>query len=386
MTKKLKSNTINIFEAFAGIGSQRKALDNQNIKYKVVGLAEWYVPAIIAYHAIHNDLNLNTIINHNISKKEMIDFLESKNLSMDSKTQLKKGYWSKKNLDQLRIVYTAVKMSKDSGNIFDIKNLYKSNIHNIDLLTYSFPCQDLSQQGKQKGMSKGLKTRSGLLWEIEKYLVSIPKKYLPKYLLMENVYSLMHKTYSKDLNLWISKLSDLGYKNDIKVLNSGDFGSPQIRRRVFMISTLGKKIKLPIGKENPKPIKVILNKIPKEKDFMPALDEYDLTDFRLTKSNIKKAQLKKYSTFNSETYVYDFDYSGPTLTASGANSRIKIKYKNKIRKLNSKETFKYMGFNDNDYSKIKNLNYLSEAKMIYLCGNSIPIEILEAIFKEMKNE
>jgi DNA (cytosine-5)-methyltransferase 1 len=89
VVKKLR-----IFEAFAGIGAQRKALENINKKYEVVGLAEWFVPAIVAYEAIHNRLAEN--IDNKKPVGEMIDFLESLTLSIDSKKQIKKGYWVSK--------------------------------------------------------------------------------------------------------------------------------------------------------------------------------------------------------------------------------------------------------------------------------------------------
>jgi DNA (cytosine-5)-methyltransferase 1 len=181
-------------------------------------------------------------------------------------------------------------------------------------------------------------------------------------------------------------LKSLGYKNSIGILNAADFGSSQARRRVFMISSLKSQTKLPIGNKKPQPINKILNKQLDEKNLMPALDKYDLSDFKLTKSNIKKAQLKDYSSFNSETYVYDEKYSGPTLTASGANSRIKIKNNGKIRKLNAEEAFAYMGFKKSDFRKVNSLNILNETKMIYTCGNSISIEVLQAIMKEIVNE
>ena len=315
----------------------------------------------------------------------MIKYLESKPLSMDSKTPIKKGYWEKKKLDFLRISYVAVKQSKKNGNIFDVHDLYKLTLKNIDLLTYSFPCQDLSQQGKQRGMSKKSNTRSGLLWQIEKALDATNKKDLPKYLLMENVESLLYKTNKKELNSWLKKLESLNYTNSIGILNSGDFGSPQIRRRTFMISTLKGNVELPIGYKKPKPIKHILNKEINKKDLLPTLDKYDLTKFRKTKSNINKSQLIGYSSFNSETYVYDEEFSGPTLTASGANSRIKIKNNGQIRKLNAEEAFAYMGFKKQDFHKLNNLNYFNEAKLIYLCGNSISIEPLTKIMRRIVN-
>ena len=345
-------------------------------------MAEWYVPAIVSYQAIHNGFTLKDI-DRNISREEMINFLSTLTLSMNSKNPVRENYWRIKKLDELRIIYTTVKMSYEEGNIFDVQTLHKRTLQGIDLLTYSFPCQDLSQQGKQKGMSKNSGTRSGLLWEIEKALDSTSKENLPEYLLMENVMALSHKKNKKELNEWVKKLESLGYKNNIKILNAGDFGSSQARRRIFMISSLNREIFLPSDKNKPKPIKNVLDKEPKLRDFMPALDKYKITNFKLTKSNINKSALIDYSSFNSETYVYDPNYTGPTLTASGANSRIKIMYKDSIRKLNAREAYRYMGFTTKDFNNVNKLNYLTQTKMIYTCGNSISVEVLEAIFKEV---
>lgn len=346
-------------------------------------MAEWFIPAIVSYQAIHNNFTLKKI-DHQISRQDMEKYLSSKTLSMNSKEPVEKNYWKRKHLDALRIIYTAVKFSEKEGNIFDVRTLYKRTLKGVDLLTYSFPCQDLSQQGIQRGMAKDSGTRSGLLWEIEKALDNTPKEHLPKYLLMENVMALMHKTNKKELNEWMTKLESLGYENSIGVLNAGDFGSAQARKRAFMISSLGRLTNLPKGKLKPQPIESILDDIPADKNYMPALDKYDLTDFKLTPSNIRKAKLIDYSTFNSEAYVYDPEKTGPTLTASGANSRIKIRENEKIRKLSASESYKYMGFDKEDFDKVNKLNFLSDAQMIYTCGNSISVEVLEAIMKEIK--
>lgn len=376
-----ETKVLRIFEAFAGIGAQRKALENIGKKYEVVGMAEWFVPAIISYQAIHNGLTrkLAEEMTKNVSEKEMVDYLESLTLSIDSKKPVKKGYWSKKRTSELKLIYCGVKMSQNEGNIFDIHTLHERKLNGIDLLTYSFPCQDLSQQGIQKGMRKGSGTRSGLLWEIEKALDATPKKDLPKYLLMENVMALMNSTNETELKMWMDKLESLGYENDIAILNAGDFGSAQARRRVFMISHLGSKIKLPIGNKKPKALKDILDEKYDESNLMNNLKKYKRTEFKQTKSNINKCKLLGYSSFNSETYIYHPEHTGPTLTASGANSRIKILDGNNIRKLNASEAYRYMGFETKDFNKINNLDFLNTEKIIYTCGNSISVEVLEQI-------
>ncbi len=107
-------------------------------------------------------------------------------------------------------------------------------------MTYSFPCQDLSKAGKQKGMAKGEGTRSGMLWEVERILDECKTlDALPHILLMENVPDVIGTKNIKHFAEWIDKLETLGYKNYWKILNAKDFGIPQNRARCFMISILG---------------------------------------------------------------------------------------------------------------------------------------------------
>lgn len=106
------------------------------------------------------------------------------------------------------------------------------------ILTYSFPCQDLSLAGKQRGMSKGKGTRSGLLWEVERILDECEGN-LPQVLLMENVPQVVGTKNIGDFQLWRRKLESLGYSNYVQLLNSKDYGIPQNRNRCFMVSLLG---------------------------------------------------------------------------------------------------------------------------------------------------
>lgn len=384
MNKTKVNNKLRIFEAFAGIGAQRKALSNIRAEFEVAGMAEWFVPAIVSYQAIHGKLSLSSM--KKVDESEMIKYLETKTLSMDSKKPVEKGFWRRKSGSELQIIYSAVKASEAEGNIFDVTTLWKRKLNGIDLLTYSFPCQDLSQQGKQKGMSRGSGTRSGLLWEIEKALDATDKKHLPKYLLMENVMALMSKVNAVELKEWMDKLESLGYKNDIAVLNAGDFGSSQARRRAFMISTLNGDVRLPEGTKKPQPLSRVLDAEANSADIMTALSKYKITPFSKTNSNISKGRLLGYTSFNSEAYVYDPKFTGPTLTASGANSRIKIIENGHIRKMNAREAYQYMGFDKKDFEKVNSLNLINETKMIYTCGNSISVEVLEAIMNNVSQD
>lgn len=102
----------------------------------------------------------------------------------------------------------------------------------VDLFTYSSPCQDISQAGKQMGLKEGSDTRSALLWHVAD-AVAVLK---PKYLLQENVAALVSKKFMPDFKLWLAKLESLGYVNRWARLNAKDYGVPQNRDRVFCLS------------------------------------------------------------------------------------------------------------------------------------------------------
>lgn len=104
-------------------------------------------------------------------------------------------------------------------------------------MTYSFPCQDLSVAGKQKGMTKGSGTRSGLLWEVERLLSECSE--LPQLLLMENVPQVHSKANMPDFQKWIDFLESKGYSNYWQDLNAKDYGVAQNRNRCFMVSLFG---------------------------------------------------------------------------------------------------------------------------------------------------
>ena len=125
----------------------------------------------------------------------------------------------------------------------DIRNVHGCDlgIENVEdftyLLTYSFPCQDLSVAGRQKGMTKGSGTRSGLLWEVERLLNETEN--LPQVLLMENVPQVLANKNIEDFKSWAQFLASKGYSNFYKVLNAKDYGIPQNRERCYMVSLLG---------------------------------------------------------------------------------------------------------------------------------------------------
>lgn len=176
---------VRLIELFSGIGSQAKALQRLGVPYESWGAYDIDKYAVAAYNAIHGTDYVPTDI---------------------------------------------TKMTADDLNIVDTE-------HYTYLLTYSFPCQDLSLAGLGKGMSKGSGTRSGLLWEVERLLHEC--KELPQILVMENVKQVISKKNKKDFDLWRESLRGLGYESAYQVMNAKDYGVAQNRERCFMVSWLG---------------------------------------------------------------------------------------------------------------------------------------------------
>ncbi len=356
-----------------------------NWNVESVGIVEWFIPAIIGYQAIH--------YNNPTPKKEI--FSTNASLSNDSKKPLSQE--SFKRISHNTETAFWLNRSKDvAHNLFDITKVKAKDMpKDIDIFTYSFPCQDISNQGKQKGFEKGSNTRSGLLWEVERILSEIynsnPKQ-LPKYLLMENVKAIVNGKHINTFKAWLKRLEELGYESQYYVINAANYGSSQNRERVFAIS-IRKDHKAKTGfvfpsfdyeESNKKAIKDI--KLESSQAMDDKWNQYPLSKpSKITKNNIKKYKLENYCNFQSESYVYDINYSGPTLTASGAMSRIKLFFaNNQIREIIPKECFRYMGFETKDWKKVNDTGLVTSTKQIYLCGNSISVEVLEAIFKEFK--
>ena len=104
----------------------------------------------------------------------------------------------------------------------------------IDLLTYSSPCQDFSSAGLQRGGEEGSGTRSGLLWETERAV----RELRPRHLVFENVGGLVSDKFIDLFNRWQARLNSYGYTNFQKLMNAKDYGVPQNRLRIFMVSIL----------------------------------------------------------------------------------------------------------------------------------------------------
>lgn len=117
-------------------------------------------------------------------------------------------------------------------NFGDISKIDWNQVPDFDLFTYSFPCTDISSAGQQKGLQKGSGTRSSLLWECQK-AIEVKR---PKYCLMENVSALVSEKFLPFQEEWERLMCRYGYDNFNKILNAKDYGIPQNRERIFMVS------------------------------------------------------------------------------------------------------------------------------------------------------
>ena len=168
-----------ILSLFSGIGAFEKALDNLGVEYELVNYCEIDKYASKSYAVIHNvseDMNLGDITKVN-----------EKDLPKD-----------------------------------------------IDLVTYGFPCQDISLAGKMRGMfnEDGTQTRSGLFFDA----LRIIEETQPRVAIAENVKNLVGKKFKPQFEIVLESLDKAGYNNYWKVLNAKDYGIPQNRERVFIVS------------------------------------------------------------------------------------------------------------------------------------------------------
>lgn len=310
---------LNVLSLFSGIGAFEKALDNLGVDYQLVNFCEFDKYAVKSYCAIH-------------------DVDESKNLGDITKVDV-------------------TKLPKD-----------------LDILTYGFPCPDISLAGKQKGLfnEDGTQTRSGLFFEA----LRIIEHCQPKFAIAENVKNLVSKKFNAQFQMVLASLDAAGYNSYWAVLNAKDFGVPQNRERVFIVS-IRKDIdtglfEFPEGFPLKKRLKDVLED---EVDEM-----YYLSDEQVKRLSgcVQVAQMYPNSGNPQAGRVYDADGISPTIdTCSGGNRMPKVL----VRKLTPKECFRLMGFDDESFHRAEAVN--SNTQLYKQAGNSIVVNVLEAIFTSL---
>lgn len=289
---------IRLIELFAGIGSQAMALRDLGVDFESYRISEWEVNANRSYKAIHMSDD-NTDYSKKFEKfKWAAKVLYEYGISIDGKTRLTLKEIKRRGEKWVRQTYNEFRATHNVGSII--------NAHILDLritdtdkycyvITYSFPCQDLSVAGRQKGMTKGSGTRSGLLWEVERLLNEIEN--LPQVLIMENVPQIHSKANMPDFQKWIDFLKSKGYTNYWQDLCASDYGVAQHRVRTFMVSILGE-----YNYKFPQPI-------PLEKNIKEYLEDEVDEKYYINTENAKKLIMRiiENGTLNSSL---DFEMDG----------------------------------------------------------------------------
>lgn len=413
-------NTYNLVELFSGIGSQAKALKNLGLKVKTTGTCEWDLHAFVAYDAIHHSPELPEDV-ASLKKEEVLKELEPYTLSNNGKEKMEYKILRSYSIDALRRIYAAIKRSK---NFVDVSSLSGKNMpEKIDILTYSFPCQDLSNVGAFHGYNKGIDkdsgSRSSLLWQVGRVLQEMKDngKSMPRYLLMENVPTLLAERHRGNFAIWQSDLEKLGYVSKHFHLNASDFGLPQNRPRLLMISVY-------VG-DNEQKRQIVLNYFEHKReedivdDYRKSIHYRKITieDLLRIDYNVEKYRLEaeactpndtvsrreiwnenpqlvlpgniinpQYSVIRTITTKQDRNpNSGNLYFESGIPGRGTFRY------LTPRECFLFMGFSECDFDNVikrnpeihKNTKLFPRDKLIRMAGNSIPVKLLEGIFLQI---
>lgn len=401
---------LNVVETFSGIGSQAKALKNINATYNIKAIVEWEVSAIYAYDIIHNGPQSTKDFDH-FEKAYFIEKLKKLGLSSDGKVPLNEKSLIRMNLQQLKSLYIAIKRT---NNLIDITQVKATDIpEDIDLLTYSFPCQDLSVSSfwhnNMSGIDRNVENRSGLLWQIERILgeyVNLDKK-KPTFLLMENVSNILSPRHKDNFDSWKNYLCEIGYKNFVYTLNATNFGVPQNRKRTYMVSVLTsdvektKKVNDYMQKNNLMDYKTQTLDISEylRLDYSNPiyLNEAKLSAPRFTTSRQKiyeqNQKLVKDNVVNSGmitktiTTKQDRHPNAGIITLTDNDKFPEKEYRN----LTPRECFLLMGFDESDFNRLLENNFqvdkrkqtLGTGKLLKLAGNSIVVPVLEKIFEQI---
>lgn len=432
---------IRLIELFGGYGSQHFALEYLGVDFEQWKLCEWAVKSIQAYKDAHCQED-NTDYSKDLTDEQVLNYLFNKGISQNYNEPMTYEQIKRLGSQKQRQIYNNIMATHNLVNIQQVKG---SDLEIVDtdnycyVMTYSFPCQDLSSAGLGKGMEKGSGTRSGMLWEVERILDEIKNdnKELPQVLLMENVPEVIGTNNVKHFASWLAKLESLGYHCYWQVLNAKDYGVPQNRERCFMISILGdyfyefpQKIKLEHKLKDLLEDDVdekfylsdkmlsdyICDKLPentnlkylgtyeynKSDKFMQGKERLNIgneiagtiqtthsdgivliSNNKRLKDLVNKIDLTKDNQFLDIYNQTTSENAGTITTRVDASNSTAVYTDYRIRKLTPKECGRLQGLKDVDIDKIQ-LNQ-SNASCYHLYGDSICIPVLVAIFSNMFN-
>lgn len=330
---------IKVLSLFSGIGAFEKALENLQIEHELVNYCEINKYASCAYSAIHG-----------------ID---------------------------------------ESYNLEDVTKININHLNDFVLLTHGSPCQDFSVSGKGRGGDEGTNTRSSLMWNS----VEIIRVKKPKYVIWENVKGVLCKNHKHNFDKYLNTLDELGYNNYYKVLNSKDYGAPQGRERIFVVSIrkdINKDFTFKQREHKELTIRDIVEDSVSSKYYLKGNYIKSLIREFEEKLNIKKiskqgllkvGDINNPKGFKMNNRVFSKDGVSPTLTTTNPVKIVECR----VRNLTPLESWRATGFTDEDYwkarraleSKFYKGKDRTDSQMYKMSGNSIVVNVLEDIYTEL---
>lgn len=307
---------LNLVELFGGIGAPRKALENIGIEVNSIDYVEIDGAAVKSYNAIF-------------------------------------------------------------GENYEPKNIVGYDVHtneDVDILFHGSPCQDFSVGLALNGVGGDL-SRSSLMFETVRALHNMKRK--PKVVMWENVTNVLSKAHKPNFDKYLEEMTLMGYTNSYRVLNAIDFGIPQLRKRIFVVSMLDGEFDFD-NLETREPRNVF--------DYID--DDFD-KDYIVTQPSMISrlpdtpgghpfGLLKKI-----ETHVWTISTKQVRLPNGGL-----VEYEpGKYRYLTDRECWRLMGFTDRDFDLARAVNPALKGKkngtLNKQAGNSIVVPVLESIFTEL---
>ena len=310
-------NKVKILELFGGIGAIRKAFINLKIPYEVVDYVEIDKACVKSYNALYGE---------------------------DYKPKSVVGY--------------------------------KAPNDKIDLVMHGSPCQDFSRIGKKQGGVKNSETRSSLLFETIRIIKEMKDK--PKWIIWENVKGVLDRNMRDSFFIYLKELENLGYKSKYEILNAMDFGIPQKRERIFVVSQFGENNFSfnKLERKETRPLSEFLEKNVSELYTMT--QPYMLKFLNKGIDNSFRGRLK---------VIKDFSYTISTKQMRVPNSGIIDIGNGRYRYLTERECLRLMGFDDCDIDKLEGVHprrkNCTSSKLYKQAGNSIVVDVLMAIIKEI---
>lgn len=309
---------INVLELFGGIGAIRKAFIRQKISYRIVDYVEVDKNCVKSYNALYGE---------------------------DFKPQ-------------------------------DIVEYHPPD-ERIDFVMHGSPCQDFSRSGLKKGGEKGSGTRSSLLFETIRIIEEMKEK--PKVILWENVKGVLDKNMRASFFHYLKEMEKLGYESKYKILNAMDFGIPQNRKRIFVVSIYG---------ENDFDFEALKKVETRSIDDFLEKGVSDLYEVRQKSMLRYLSGNPKNKNFKGRLKVIDkYAYTISTKQVRVPNSGLVDIGNGKYRYLTERECLRLMGFDDEDFDKIRAIYPKRPGKTSSILykqsGNSIVVNVLEAILNEI---